>query len=201
MSLKANHYFIFRHDSTVGLIPEEPEDMWHTYNLISEGDFVRSTTIRKVQSESATGSSTSNRIRTTLTICVETIDFDTQACVLRLKGRNVEENLYVKMGAYHTLDLELNRKFSLKKTEWDCIALERVDMACDPTQNADVAAVIMQEGLGHVCLITSSMTLIRAKIDVTIPRKRKGFVQQHEKVIAFFIEYNLKLKFSFVGIK
>lgn len=52
---------------------------------------------RKVQNESATGSSTSNRIRTTLTICVESIDFDTQACMLRLKGRNIEENQYVKV--------------------------------------------------------------------------------------------------------
>lgn len=86
------------------------------------------------------------------------------------------------MGAYHTLDLELNRKFSLKKLEWDSVSLERIDMACDPIKSADVAAVIMQEGLAHVCLITSSMTLVRAKIDVTIPRKRKGFVQQHEKV-------------------
>lgn len=86
------------------------------------------------------------------------------------------------MGAYHTLDLELNRKFSLRKQVWDSISLERIDTACDPTKSADVAAVIMQEGLAHVCLITPSMTLIRAKIDVSIPRKRKGFVQQHEKV-------------------
>lgn len=84
--------------STVTLIPEEPEDMWHAYNLISEDDYVRSTTIRKVQNETATGSSSSSRVRTTLTICVESIDFDTQACVLRLKGRNVEENQYVKVG-------------------------------------------------------------------------------------------------------
>lgn len=47
--------------------------------------------------ESATGSSNSYRVRTTLTISVENIDFDTQACVLRLKGRNVEENKYVKV--------------------------------------------------------------------------------------------------------
>jgi len=70
-----------------------------------------------------------------LTISVEDIDFDTQvslfnrfsfclknlltlvfkACKLRLKGRNIEENDHVKMGAYHTIDLELNRKFTLKK--------------------------------------------------------------------------------------
>lgn len=52
---------------------------------------------RKVQNESATGSSTSHRVRTTLTVRVETVDFDTQACLLRLKGRNIEENDYVKV--------------------------------------------------------------------------------------------------------
>lgn len=165
----------------IALIPEESEDMWHAYNLIAEGDAVTASTVRKVQTESSTGSSTSNRVRTTLTIRVENIDFDTQACMLRLKGRNIVENQYVKMGAYHTLDLELNRKFILQKVLWDSIALDRVELACDPAANADVAAVVMQEGLAHVCLITPSMTLVRSKIDMTIPRKRKGFVQQHEK--------------------
>ncbi|KAJ2952950.1 hypothetical protein O0L34_g7322 [Tuta absoluta] len=173
---------------SIGLIAEEPEDMWHAYNLIAEGDVVTASTVRKVQTESATGSSTSNRVRTTLTVRVENIDFDTQACMLRLKGRNIVENQYVKMGAYHTLDLELNRKFTLQKQLWDSVALERVEMACDPAANADVAAVVMQEGLAHVCLITPSMTLVRSKIDITIPRKRKGFVQQHEKGLTKFYD-------------
>lgn len=99
------------------------------------------------------------------------------------------------MGAYHTLDLELNRKFMLTKHEWDSVAIERIELACDPTQNADVAAVIMQEGLAFVCLITSSMTLVRTKIDVNIPRKRKGHVQQHEKVSN---KYYLTLKSTYL---
>ncbi|XP_012251512.2 protein pelota [Athalia rosae] len=175
-------------DGNVTMIPEEPEDLWHAYNLISEGDSVRGSTIRKVQTESSTGSSSSNRVRTVLTIKVESIDFDTQACKLRLKGRNIEENQYVKMGAYHTLDLEQNRKFTLFKSEWDSIALERVDTACDPTQSADLAAAIMQDGIAHICLLTSNMTLVRAKIDQNIPRKRKGNVSQHEKGLARFYE-------------
>lgn len=52
---------------------------------------------RKVQTESSTGSSSSYRVRTTLTVRVENIDFDTQACVLRLKGKNIEENKFVKV--------------------------------------------------------------------------------------------------------
>lgn len=91
-------FTIFR---SISLIPEESEDMWHAYNLIAEGDAVTASTVRKVQTESSTGSSTSNRVRTTLTIRVETIDFDTQACVLRLKGRNIVENQYVKVSYYN----------------------------------------------------------------------------------------------------
>ncbi|XP_053987891.1 protein pelota [Hylaeus volcanicus] len=173
---------------SVSLIAENTEDMWHTYNLIGKGDFVSCSTIRKVQMESATGSSNSHRVRTTLTICVEVIDFDKQACVLRLRGKNVEENKYVKVGAYHTLDVEQNRKFTIRKAKWDSVFLERVDTACDPTQNADVAAVVMQEGIAHICLITSNMTIVRAKIDQVIPRKRKGNVSQHEKGLARFYE-------------
>lgn len=81
----------------VVLIPEEPEDMWHAYNLVALGDSVKSTTIRKVKDESATGSSTANRVRTTLTLSVEKIEFDTSVCELRVKGRNIQENQYVKV--------------------------------------------------------------------------------------------------------
>ncbi len=110
----------------VSLIAEDSEDLWTVYNLISVGDSVRSTTIRKVASESSTGSVVSDKMRITLTIQVEAIDFDALEPMLRLKGRNIVENEHVKLGAYHTLELELNRKFSLAKPGWDSVATELV---------------------------------------------------------------------------
>jgi len=172
----------------IGLVPEEAEDMWHAYNLVQAQDIIRSTTIRKVQSESATGSTSSSKVRTMLTIQVEGTEFDTQACVLRVKGRNVEENQYVKMGQYHTIDLELNRKFVLTKEEWDIVSIERIENACDPTKKADVGAIVMQEGIANVCLVTPSMTLLRAKIEVNIPRKRRGNCSQHDKGLLKFYD-------------
>lgn len=177
---------------SVTLIPEEAEDMWHAYNLVCIEDTLRSTTIRKVQNESATGSVSVNKVRTTLTIRIEAIDFDTQGCVLRVRGRNIEENQYVKMGAYHTLDLEMNRKFTLGKHEWDSVALDRIELACDPTQHADLAAIVMQEGLAHLCLITPNMTLVRAKLETNIPRKRKGSCSQHDKGLTRFYDQILQ---------
>lgn len=172
----------------VTLMPEEAEDMWHTYNLLQVGDSLRASTIRKVQTESSTGSVGSSRVRTTLTLCVETIDFDSQACQLRVKGTNIQENQYVKMGAYHTIELELNRKFTLAKKVWDSVVLDRIEQACDPVQKADVAAVVMQEGLANLVLVTPAMTLLRTKIEVTIPRKRKGSCSQHDKALDRFYE-------------
>uniref|UniRef100_A0A8R1IIW3 ERF1_1 domain-containing protein n=1 Tax=Caenorhabditis japonica TaxID=281687 RepID=A0A8R1IIW3_CAEJA len=142
---------------------EEAEDMWHIYNLIRVGDVIKASTIRKVVSETSTGTTSSQRVHTMLTIQVESVDFDPGAQELHLKGRNIEENDIVKMGAYHTIDLEPNRKFTLQKTEWDSIDLERLNLALDPAQAADVAAVVLHEGLANVCLITPAMTLTRAK--------------------------------------
>ncbi|XP_058877485.1 protein pelota homolog [Acipenser ruthenus] len=172
----------------VALVAEEPEDMWHTYNLLQVGDSLRASTIRKVQTESSTGSVGSNRVRTTLTICVETIDFDSQACQLRVKGTNIQENEYVKMGAYHTIELELNRKFTLAKKLWDSVVLERIEQACDPAQKADVGAVVMQEGLANIVLVTPAMTLVRGKVEQTIPRKRRGSCAQHDKALDRFYD-------------
>uniref|UniRef100_A0A673HDI5 Protein pelota homolog n=1 Tax=Sinocyclocheilus rhinocerous TaxID=307959 RepID=A0A673HDI5_9TELE len=179
---------VHRRAAQVTLIPEEAEDMWHTYNLLQVGDSLRASTIRKVQTESSTGSVGSSRVRTTLTLCVETIDFDSQACQLRVKGTNIQENQYVKMGAYHTIELELNRNFTLAKKVWDSVVLDRIEQACDPAQKADVAAVVMQEGLANLVLVTPAMTLLRAKVEVTIPRKRKGSCAQHDKALERFYE-------------
>ena len=66
------------------------------------------------------------------------------------------------------------------------ISMNRIDQACDPTQHADLAAIVMQEGLAHICLVTSSMTVVRAKIETNIPRKRKGSCTQHDKVFFLF---------------
>ena len=161
---------------SVTLYPEEPEDMWHAYNLIMQGDHLTASAIRKLVTESSTGSVSATRVHTTLTICVEKIDFDPPSATLHLNGRVVRENKYVKMGQYHTLDLELNRNFTVTKNYdgWDSVAMQVVKDACDPAEKAEIGAVVMHEGLANICLVTEFMTVLRQRIDVSIPRKRRG---------------------------
>lgn len=74
-----------------------------------------------------------------------------------------------------------------------------LEQACDATQKADVAAVVMQEGLANLVLVTPAMTLLRAKVEVTIPRKRKGSCTQHEKVGGCTASWKCKGREHFTG--
>ena len=170
------------------LEPEEQEDMWHAYNLIAVGDSLRASTVRKVVQTTDTGSSTTTKRRMILTIDVMDVNYDSAACALRVKGRTIVENDFVKKGSFHTLDLELHNAFTLRKHEWDSIALDRIEMACNPAHQADVAAIIMHEGLANVCLITEHLTINRQKIEHSIPRKRKGLCAQHDKGMEKFFD-------------
>eukprot|EP00887_Chlorella_sp_A99_P003861 scaffold11.g3861.t1 len=97
----------------IKVVPEEGEDLWHAYNLIREGDLITATTFRKVARESGTGAD-SERVKLKLTVAVEGVEYDAEGQQIRLKGKNLTENEHVKLGAYHTLELDLQRAFTLQ---------------------------------------------------------------------------------------
>lgn len=121
-------------------------------------------------------------MRTTLTILVTKTDFDAQAGQLHVSGRVCEENKYVEIGQHHTLDLELNRSLTLFKDEWDSVAIRTVKEATEVGEKSEIAAVVCQEGIANLCFITEFMTVVKQRIDVPVPKKRRGGVDGHEKV-------------------
>lgn len=169
------------------LLPEEPEDMWHAYNLIRPTDILRASAIRKVISESATSRS-SERVQMTLTIRVTKLDFDPQAGQLHVSGQVAEENKFVKLGGFHTLDLELHRNFALQKADgWDSIALDTLKEAINQEAKAQLWAVVMQEGLANICLITEHQSILRQRVEVNLPKKRSGS-SDHDKAVQRFYQ-------------
>ncbi|KAK6389692.1 hypothetical protein LTR65_006174 [Meristemomyces frigidus] len=169
------------------LLPEEPEDMWHAYNLIRPTDLLRASAIRKVISESGSGSRSNERVHMTLTIRVTKLDFDPQAAQLHVSGRVAEENKHVKLGSFHTLDLELQRNFTLEKAEgWDSVALDTLKEAVNQDAKAQLWAVVMQEGLANICLITDHQTILRQRVEVNLPKKRAGSTDHDKSLHRFF---------------
>lgn len=46
------------------------------------------------------------------------------------------------------------------------VYLDRLTEATDAASRADVAAVILQEGIAHLCLVTPNMTVVKQRIEV-----------------------------------
>ena len=114
-----------------------------------------------------------------VTLCVERVEFDAEKCSLRLLGKNSEENKYIKMGQYHTIDLDVGKAFTIRKTCWDKMFLESLADAAEPMRKAEIAAVVMQEGLAHVCLVKSALTVTKARIVRRIAKKKQVLICMH----------------------
>ncbi|KAJ6598938.1 eRF1 domain 1-domain-containing protein [Mycena vulgaris] len=195
----------------VTLRPEDSEDFWHLYNLIQEGDSVRAPAIRRVQKISSTGSVDSQRLRLNLTLKVVRVDFASSAAAsttaedtadpstsstgqpptaaLHITGPVIVENQHVRMGAFHTLDIEGQRDIRIEKFEgWDSIAIARVEEAIVPGKGAEVAALVCGEGTAAFCLLSQHMTLVAHRLSMPIPRKSgsSSGATQHEKGLSRF---------------
>ncbi|KAG9447440.1 hypothetical protein H6P81_013568 [Aristolochia fimbriata] len=184
----------------VKMVPEESDDLWHAYNLIAPGDSVMAVTVRKVLRETSAGRD-AERVKLKLEIKVESVDYDNEGSVLRIRGKNILENEYVKIGAFHTLEIEQHRPFVLQKDIWDSWALDVLRQACDPAASADLAVVLMQEGLAHVFLIGKSVTATRARIESSIPRKHGPAIAGYEKALNRFFEHVLQAFLKHVDFK
>lgn len=169
---------------------------WHAYNLIRPGDLLRASAIRKVTTTQDTGSTISSRVHLNLEIRVKNLDFDPQSSQLHVGGQIVNETPHTKIGQHHTLDLELNRNFTLEKeigangegVGWDSIAVQMLKDAVDEGGNrrAEAVAVVMQEGIAHICFIGQFQTILKQKVEMSVPRKRMGG-SEHDKVFFSFI--------------
>jgi protein pelota len=85
------------------------------------------------------------------------------------------ENDYVRLGAYHTLDLELNRAFTLEKSEgWDSVAIQMLQEAVNNRGRAQIWAVIMEPGVANICYITEHQTVLQQHLAMNMPGKRSG---------------------------
>lgn len=116
------------------------------------------------------------------------LDFDSYASQLHVSGRVAEENKHVKLGSYHTLDLELQRNFTLEKADgWDSIAIDTLKEAINQDAKAQLWAVVLQEGLANICLVTDHQTILRQRIEVNMPKKRAGS-SDHDKALQRFFQ-------------
>ncbi|CAH8316066.1 unnamed protein product [Eruca vesicaria subsp. sativa] len=133
----------------------------------------------------------SERLTLKLEVQVEEVSYDKDGAVLRIRGTNILENEHVPLGAYHTLELVLKRRFLLRKQIWDLLAIDTLNQAKHQNPSSDLAVVLMQEGHAQIFLVGKS---VGAPIETSIPnRKHAGYEPAlkkfFENVVRAFVKH------------
>ena len=147
------------------------------------------TSRKVVRSNDDTGATSAERVQVDLAIKIKSTSFDPITCILRVSGNVVTENDVAPLGSQHSLEIEVNRPFSIIKPEpdgWDSVASETLREALSDDKNGALAAVVMQEGLANICLITQFRTVHKTKIEHVIPKKRDAASHQDAGMRKFF---------------
>lgn len=169
------------------LLPEEADDMWNAYNLILPGDLVRADTTRSVAHVTALGSSQTQRVACVLTIAAESSTWDPSVSQLHVKGRITSETTVASLGQYHTLHLEVGRAFTVDRPlGWDSVSKTMLQDALRVDKGGAVAAVVMQEGLANICLVTETRTILLQRLERKVPSKRDNPKQLSSATRSFF---------------
>lgn len=159
------------------LIPTDDEDLWHVYNLIQKGDHIRMKTRRKIIDETNVSGLKKIRVKTlTLTLLIVDISYfskEDRLCI-SIKGRNSKENDYLKIGQYHTFEVELETKLTIYKEEWPQYEINLLRELSKTEFGVEIAAMVMDEGIAHLCYIKQSITLLKQKIEKNISKKSSG---------------------------
>lgn len=70
------------------------------------------------------------------------------------------------------------RPFLVIKDNWDSISLEWLNEMSNPMKSADIAVMVMQEGLMNLVLVKSAMTKTIATVTKSIPKKKQVLIDQ-----------------------
>ena len=161
------------------------EGIWHLFNLVTVGDTIKTKTVRKLVTKE--GQAAQRRVLMLTIQVTHPAEYDAKG-VLRISGRNRVEVEGIRNGAHHTHEIRYDppQEVSVEKVEWNNVLHDRLKKACDPASKADAAAVTLQEGLANVCLISGSMTTVIAKVENSVPKKKRGSSEAHDGGILKF---------------
>ncbi len=122
---------------------ENADDLWHLHNLILPGDLVRASTYRREEVKTdKVRPERGEKVRVTLTIRVESVEFQAFSDRLRITGVIVGGPQ--DLGRHHTLNVAVDDVLSVIKT-WQPHELRRIDEAVAAAQKPLVAFLSLDD--------------------------------------------------------
>ena len=173
---------------------ENADDLWHLHNLVLPGDSVRASTYRREETKTdKVRPERGEKIRITLTIRVEGVEFQAFADRLRITGVILEGPQ--DLGRHHTLNVGTDDVLSIIKT-WKPHELRRIDDAVAAAQKPLVAFLSLDDE--EALLAQLRQYGVREVVTIRAPGHGKMF-PTGDGPSAYFDEILDKLRTSALG--
>ena len=166
--------------ATLAILPQDKEDLFTIYNIVNTDDEV---VFKRSVSNKEEGSKKKVTELVKLHMKIVSSEFEPENEFLRYKGITVadpEANRDVAVGKYFSFTIDFKFPFTLIKEDYNNFCRSSLHEACNMESRTDVGAVVLQEGIAHVCLLTPFSTSIKNKVEYSMPKKKK--VNRHQKV-------------------
>jgi protein pelota len=178
----------------ITLIIENMNDLWHLYNILFPGDIVHARTMRRTRKdEESLRSDKGERIPVYLGIKVEEFNFHPFTNRLRIRGTIIDgpEDL-VSLHSYHTINVEVNTKLSIKKDVWESFILKRIEMAESSSLQPEILILTLDKGDAYFARATEIGFKKITEISANIPGKRFK-VDYYDKSVEDFFKSVLRV--------
>jgi protein pelota len=94
----------------------------------------------------------------------------------------------LKIGQFHTFEIELETKITIYKEEWPLYEINLIKEIAREEHGVEIAAMVMEEGVAHLCYVKQSITLLKKKIERNISKKSSGDEIYRKSLNKFFQE-------------
>jgi protein pelota len=140
---------IIHYDAKEGrmkLEPENLEDLWHLEKIINAGDSVTGQTERRYKVPGRENES-GERKKVTIEVEVEKAELHKHSNSLRVTGKILAgtPEQYVQVGSHHTIDVEPNFKYVIRKKRWNEYEKERLNEAKKSSRRPIIRIVVMDD--------------------------------------------------------
>lgn len=177
------------------LLPENEEDLWFLFNIVKAGDYIKLKIKRKIQEQTMTGLTKTNKkyVMAKLEVLDVDFDYDNKGTSLYCKTRVVNGNDYLETGQMQSVDVSLLFPVTVYKSFWDDICVNFIQESLKCNEKSDIGVFLIEDGLANAYYMKSNYSLWQGKIEKTLPRKKNTLMEFYKKAFTGFQERCLQL--------
>lgn len=164
-------------EATITILPQDKEDLFTVHQLIDKDDEVIFKKMVTTNMDETGKKKSTDLVRLRLQIISSEFDMKNES--LRYKGVTVVDesgkaNVNIPVGKFFSFTVNYSYSFTIVKHSFNNYSQRLLDEAGQVGHKADTAAVVLQEGIAHVCLLTPSSTILKQKIEYSMPKKKRA---------------------------